>query len=136
MACAAVYAIEPVAAFAGGYTATYTPQGASAATRTYDLTVGADGTVSGALQVGGVPEALGALSRAGNVRNGCDTSKMALSLVSTPSTNAGEAIVAGEALSAARARQGTLVGSYPATFSSEAVQSSGTLVVAVAASAG
>ena len=128
VACAAVYAIEPVAAFAGHYSATFTPKGATAATRAYDLTVAADGSVAGTVLEGDVVQSLGGFSRAGNVVNGCDRSGMAISLNASPGT--GGTFVAGETLSASRARQGTLVGSYPASLSAEAAQSNGTLVVA------
>ncbi len=110
VACAAVYAIEPVAAFAGHYTATFTPKGASAATRTLDLTVAADGSVTGTVLAGDVAESLDRFSRAGNVVNECDRSQMALSL------NIALSATENETLDAGRDRRATLLGDYPATL--------------------
>ena len=108
--CPAVYLIEPVAAFAGHYTATFTPKGATAATRTLDLNVAADGTVSGTSRDEDAISVLGRFSRVGNEVAGCDRSRMVFSL------NTNTDASAGEALQASRDRQSTLVGSYPATL--------------------
>ena len=117
--CTADYVTTPNAAFAGAYTATYTPNGGTVGgSLSFTLRVSTDGTVLGTVlnpsiaAEGSVPTAGTAL----DVRNGC-TKTSALALAFTFGSDAEEA------LTVAKGQNDSIVG----TFQGALTQSGGTV---------
>ncbi len=126
VACPAIVSYTPNVAYTGHFAGYFSESGGAAVRLTFDLTVAADGTVTGAVRdVQGVTSAV--TGKAADFRDTCDDSQVAVVLDFTPSGGTTQE------LNVYRKRNGSLPGSFQGNQTSNGdFVGSGTLVVAKA----